>query len=50
MTAPVIKPLDFLPDKYRQATKRRRTKLWRVVVVVLFVAIYWWGAGTPAAH
>lgn len=40
MTAPEFKPLDFLPDKYRQATKRRRTKYWRGVVVVLFLGVF----------
>lgn len=41
MSAPTpIKPIDFLPDRYRQATKRRRTKYWRVVVVVLFLGVF----------
>jgi len=48
MTAPEIKPLDFLPDKYRQATKRRRTKYWRGIVVVLFLGVFAACAGSLA--
>lgn len=40
MSAPVVKPLDFLPEKYRQATKRRRTTYWRGLVVVLFLGVF----------
>ena len=39
MTQPV-KIIDFLPEKYRQATKRRQTSYWRAVVVVLFGAVF----------
>lgn len=40
-----IKIVDFLPEKYRQATKRRRTSYWRAVVAVLFVAVFAAAAG-----
>ncbi len=36
--APII--IDFLPERYRQATSRRRSSYWRVVVAVLFVGIF----------
>lgn len=35
-----MKTIDFLPDRYRQATTRRRTSYWRLVVTLLFVAAF----------
>jgi hypothetical protein len=35
-----VKTIDFLPDRYRQATHRRRTKVWQAVVAVLFVGVF----------
>jgi hypothetical protein len=37
---PTRKTIDFLPDRFRQATTRRRSSAWRSVVAVLFVAIF----------
>jgi hypothetical protein len=36
----LVKTLDFLPDKYRQATTRRRNSYWRLVVTLLFVGAF----------
>jgi hypothetical protein len=35
-----VKTLDFLPDRYRQATTRRRNSYWRLVVTLLFVGAF----------
>jgi hypothetical protein len=35
-----VKTLDFLPEKYRQATTRRRNSYWRLVVTLLFVGAF----------
>ncbi len=35
-----MQTIDFLPERYRQATSRRRTSYWRFVVTVLFVAAF----------
>jgi hypothetical protein len=41
MTQPTkTKTIDFLPEKYRQATDRRRTSYWRVFVAILFVGTF----------
>lgn len=32
--------IDFLPDRYRQATSRRRTSYWRLIVTILFVGAF----------
>lgn len=40
MSAIVVKQIDFLPDKFRHAVRRRRASYWRVLVVVLFVAVF----------
>ena len=45
MTPTPVKQLDFLPEKYRQAMRRRRASYWRVVVVGLFVAVFAVAAG-----
>lgn len=43
-----MKTLDFLPEKYRQATTRRRNSYWRMVVTVLFVGVF--GATAVGLH
>lgn len=35
-----MQTIDFLPERYRQATSRRRTSYWRFVVTLLFVATF----------
>jgi len=35
-----VKVIDFLPERYRQATRRRRTTYWRGVVAALFVMVF----------
>jgi Tfp pilus assembly protein PilN len=41
----VVKCIDFLPDKYRQATKRRRTSYWRGAVALMFAGVFAASAG-----
>lgn len=40
-----MKTIDFLPERYRQATKRRRTSYWRLAVTGLFVVAFAGAAG-----
>jgi Tfp pilus assembly protein PilN len=40
MSQIVIKQIDFLPDKFRNAVRRRRASYWRFVVVLLFVGVF----------
>jgi Tfp pilus assembly protein PilN len=40
-----MKTIDFLPERYRQATKRRRTSYWRLIVTGLFVVAFAGAAG-----
>lgn len=40
-----MKNIDFLPERYRQATKRRRTSYWRLVVTGLFIVAFAGAAG-----
>lgn len=40
MIAVSSKSIDFLPEKYRNATDRRRTSYWRVVVIALFLGAF----------
>ena len=40
-----MKTIDFLPERYRQATKRRRTSYWRLIVTGLFVVAFAAAAG-----
>ncbi|MCE9605274.1 MAG: PilN domain-containing protein [Planctomycetia bacterium] len=40
-----MKTIDFLPERYRQATKRRRTSYWRLGVTVLFLVAFAAAAG-----
>lgn len=40
-----MKNIDFLPERYRQATKRRRTSYWRLVVTGMFVVAFAGAAG-----
>jgi hypothetical protein len=37
---PTFKTLDFLPDRYRQATTRRRNSYFRLAVTLLFVGAF----------
>lgn len=40
-----MKTIDFLPERYKQATKRRRTSYWRLIVTGLFVLAFASAAG-----
>ena len=40
-----MKTIDFLPERYRQATKRRRTSYWRLIVTGLFLVAFAAAAG-----
>ncbi|MBA4018352.1 MAG: hypothetical protein C0483_14395 [Pirellula sp.] len=40
-----MKPIDFLPERYRQAKKRRHTSFFRLGVTLLFVAAFAAAAG-----
>jgi len=40
-----MKTIDFLPERYRQATKQRRTSYWRLVVTGFFILAFAGAAG-----
>lgn len=40
MSAILVRQIDFLPDKFRHAVRRRRASYWRVLVVFMFAGVF----------
>lgn len=40
MSTILVKQIDFLPDKFRHAVRRRRASYWRVLVVFMFMGVF----------